>query len=415
MKTLDAFTIGMGDRFGRQGRAQLAAVMQARRAGIAVSPVWNKSNREHLIVGSEPEGLRHEADEAVAALGWKEPYYVDADHIRLGTVDKFLKSSDFFTIDVADAIGQPSAAASLEQASRALRPLHGEIALPGVSAVLPIGEKEIAQAVETFLPAVRQAGTIYRHMLARRHDDIFVTEVSMDETAVAQGPAHLLIILKLLADEGIPVQTIAPKFIGRFNKGVDYVGDIVEFERQFDAHLGVVAYARAQFRFPASLKLSMHSGSDKFSLYPVVNALLRRHGAGLHLKTAGTTWLEEVIGLAEAGGDGLDLAKHIYAEAVAHYDDVTAPYAEVIDVDRRRLPDVATVMRWTSAEYVAALRHVPSCPAYNRDFRQLLHVAFKVAAALGRRFTEALDAHADAVGRNVTDNLLDRHIRPLFG
>src|SRR6185436_4804153 len=139
-------------------------------------------------------------------------------------------------------------------------------------------------------------------------------------------------------DEAIPVQTIAPKFTGRFNKGVDYVGDVAQFEREFNDDLCVIAFAIKRYGLPENLKLSVHSGSDKFSIYAPIHRALRRHDAGLHVKTAGTTWLEEIIGLAAARGDGLALAQEIYAEALAHIDELCAPYASVIDIDRTLLP-----------------------------------------------------------------------------
>src|SRR5438477_7443520 len=107
MLTLEKYSLGVGDRFAHQARAQLEAFRMATAHGVAIVPVWNKSNREHLIVGSEPDSVRAAADAAVRALGWTAPYHVDADHINLGTVDRFLDACDFYTLDVASAIGQP--------------------------------------------------------------------------------------------------------------------------------------------------------------------------------------------------------------------------------------------------------------------------------------------------------------------
>src|SRR5437868_14058230 len=106
--TLPKFSIGVGDRFAHQAKAQLAACIKAANAGVEVVPVWNKSNREHTIIGSEPTATRAAADAAVRELGWAKPYHVDADHIRLDTVDRFLPACDFYTIDVADSIGHPA-------------------------------------------------------------------------------------------------------------------------------------------------------------------------------------------------------------------------------------------------------------------------------------------------------------------
>jgi hypothetical protein len=162
------------------------------------------------------------------------------------------------------------------------------------------------------------------------------------------------------------------------------------------------------------LKLSVHSGSDKFSIYPIIRRALPRFNARLHLKTAGTTWLEEIIGLAEAGGDGLALAKEIYTEALAHVDELCAPYASVIDIDRKRLPAAADVQTWTAGEFVAALRHDPACPAFNPHVRQLLHVGYKIAAKMGDRYLSLLEQCEASVSRNVTANLFERHLKPLF-
>src|ERR1700690_1798609 len=104
---LEKYSIGLGDRFGMEGAAQLRALQKAEQLGVEIVPVWNKSNREHVIVGTAPGNVRLEADEAVKACSWRRSYYVDADHIGLTTVDRFIPSSDFYTIDVADYIGKP--------------------------------------------------------------------------------------------------------------------------------------------------------------------------------------------------------------------------------------------------------------------------------------------------------------------
>ena len=132
------------------------------------------------------------------------------------------------------------------------------------------------------------------------------------------------------------------------------------------------------------------------------------------MKTAGTTWLEEVIGLAEAGGNGLVLAKEIYAEAYAHANELCAPYATVIDINHARLPSPGEVEGWTSEQFVRALRHNATDSLYNPNLRQLLHVGFKVAAKMGARYTDVLKQNREVVARNITENLFERHIRPLF-
>jgi hypothetical protein len=411
---LDKFSVGVGDRFAHQAKSQLQACIAARQRSVEVIPVWNKSNREHTIIGSEPSSTRQAADAAVEALQWDKPYFCDADHITLQTVDRFLEPCDFYTIDVADAIGQPAPVDDIESFVHRHSELLGSIRLAGIDESMNITSEHLRQAAGKFLTAVKKAGEVYRKIESAKGVGNFIPEVSMDETDRAQTPAELLIILAAIADEGIPVQTIAPKFSGRFNKGVDYVGDVAQFEHEMALDVAAIAYAVRQYGLPENLKLSIHSGSDKFSIYPAIHANIRRFDVGVHLKTAGTTWLEELIGLAESDGDGLALAKEIYSEAFAHADELCAPYATVIDINPSRLPAPVEVDGWSSDQYTSALRHAPGSAAYNSSFRQLLHVGFKIAAKMGRRYLDLLDANEAVIAKNVTENLFDRHIAPVF-
>lgn len=411
---LGKYSIGIGDRFARQARAQLAACEQALTNGIEVTPVWNKSNREHMITGSDPSSTRQAADAAVKALHWNFPYYCDADHITLHTVDRFFASCDFFTIDVADSIGKSADAVDIDNFVKTNQKLLGQIQLDGVDDTLEITQQNLRQAAHKYLAAIHKAGEVYRAIENVKGTGNFISEVSMDETDAAQSPVELLIILAAVADGGIPIQTIAPKFSGRFNKGVDYVGDETQFGQEFALDAAAIAYAVEHFGLPDNLKLSIHSGSDKFSIYSAIHAAIKRFDTGVHLKTAGTTWLEEVIGLAEAGGAGLALAKEIYTEAFKHSDELCEPYATVIDIDSSKLPCPAQVRDWSSEEYVAALRHRDDAAAYNSSLRQLLHVGFKVAAKMGNRYLDLLDDNESVIAKNVTENLYDRHIAPVF-
>ena len=411
---LSKYSIGTGDRFAHQAKAQLQACIQAEKAGIEVVPVWNKSNREHTIIGSEPVSTRQAADAAVKALSWKHAYFCDADHITSKTVGRFLDACDFYTLDVADFIGEAAEAADIDAFVAKHPKLIGHIQLEGVDEAFEITAETLRKTAEKYLFAVKKAGEVYRMIVAAKGEGNFIPEVSMDETDLPQSPVELLLILAAIADEGIPVQTIAPKFSGRFNKGVDYVGDVAQFEREFIADVAAIAYAVKHFGLPDNLKLSVHSGSDKFSIYPAIHATMKRFDVGVHLKTAGTNWLEELIGLAEAGGDALALAKEVYAEAYAHSAELCEPYATVIDIDTSKLPSPEEVNGWTSEQYTSALRHVRGAAAYNSSLRQLLHVGFKVAAKLGSRYLDLLEANETIIAKNVTENLYDRHIAPVF-
>ncbi len=414
MLKLDKYSFGIGDRFGRQAPFQLRSFQQLQSHGISVTPVWNKSNREHSLIGSEPPQVLQSARDAVLEAGWSGKWHIDADHIRQTTVDRFLEVSDFFTIDVAESIGKPAGIESIDSFVRRHTEFENGIDVPGISVPIQISPEGVRAIAREYLSAVQEAGRTFRYIAERKELGSFIVEVSMDETEEPQTPAQLLVILAALADEGVPVQTIAPKFSGRFNKGIDFVGNLDQFDTEFRDDLAVIAFAVEQFGLPDNLKLSVHSGSDKFSLYPIIREGLRDSGKGIHLKTAGTTWLEELIGLCEAGDDGADFVKAIYRDAFSHRDDLCLPYANVLDIDIARLPTPNDFEGWPSHRLARIIRHDPVCEEYNPHVRQLLHVAFKLAAKRADRFAQLSTAHREIIGSQVTTNLFDRHLKPLF-
>src|SRR5215467_12659162 len=169
MLPIEKFSFGVGDRFAHQAKAQLRACMMAADRGAEIVPVWNKSNREHVIVGSEPASVRAAADDAVHQLGWNHGYHVDADHINLGTVDRFLDPSDFFTIDVAASIGHPAPLTDIEALLDRHPELVGQISIPGVEEPFSTTREAIARIAGKYLAAVKEAGSIYRHIAARKN------------------------------------------------------------------------------------------------------------------------------------------------------------------------------------------------------------------------------------------------------
>ena len=229
---LGKFSLGVGDRFSHQGVAQLRGILKANSHGLDISPVWNKSNREHTYVHSVPADTRKEADAAVAALGYKGKYFVDADHINLSNVAPFVDHSDFFTLDVAAFIGKESKAEDIQAFVASCEKYMGKLAIPGLDHPLVVTKELLEEIAGNFLAATQQAADIYNFLKNAKGEGNFITEVSMDEVEKPQTPIVLLFILKMLADKGVPAQTIAPKFTGRFNKGVDYTGDLDQFAKE---------------------------------------------------------------------------------------------------------------------------------------------------------------------------------------
>lgn len=414
MKTLGKYSFGLGDRFGHQGGAQLKAIIEAAKHGIEITPVWNKSNREHITIGTHPSDVRIEADKVTKNAGFEKDYFVDADHINFDTVDRFIESSDFFTIDVASYIGKKADEAEIKEYLSVVIKYEGDLKIPGISKSFKISKQQIIQIAEKYLFAALKAWNIYRKIEKIKGRGNFVTEVSMDEVPLPQSPVELFFILRMLASENIPVQTIAPKFSGRFNKGVDYVGNPDDFAAEFESDLMVIDFAIKEFGLPENLKMSIHSGSDKFAIYPHIGSIIRRHNKGIHIKTAGTTWLEEVIGLAVSGGEALSFVREIYFESLDLIEELCAPYADVIDIRIDRLPLKAEVIAWDSAKFAASIRHIPNNRDYNPDMRQLLHVAYKLAAHKMDAYFNLLNKYENQVSESVYENVYNRHICRLF-
>lgn len=414
MKTLGKYSMGLGDRFGHQGEAQLRAVMTAAETGIEITPVWNKSNREHTTIGSQPGDVRTEADMVTKKAGFDKAYFVDADHINLDIVDRFTESSDFFTIDVASFIGKRANDQEIEEFIDGIEKYIGFLKIPGTKLSYKTTKKSVTQIAEKYLFAAIKAFEIYRKIEKAKGKNNFITEISMDEVPHSQTPVELFFILKMLASENIPLQTIAPKFSGRFNKGVDYDGDPEVFAEEFESHLMVIDFAIKEFGLPENLKMSIHSGSDKFAIYPFIGSILRKHNKGIHLKTAGTTWLEEVIGLAESGGEALDFVKEIYFESLGNIEELCAPYANVTDIKISDLPGKTEVIKWNSKKFAASLRHIPENSDYNPNMRQLMHIAYKMAALKMDQYFKLLDTNKETIAKCVYDNIYNRHICRLF-
>lgn len=411
---LAKYSIGIGDRFGHEGQAQLRALDTALRRGTEITPVWNKSHREHTLTGTSPKDVRRRAEKAVRAGGWPGAFHVDADHIGMATVDEFLEPCDFFTIDVAAAIGRTPDADSAASFLRHALSFKGEFRLPGLDDALEVTDELLGGVARKYLAAVEEAARVYRHIADGKGADPFIVELSLDEADAPQSPGEILFILAAAGEQGLPVQTIAPKFPGTFLKGIDYLGDAGEFAREFAADLAVLEFAKRTFGLPRDLKLSVHSGSDKFSLYPLMHRVLVDRDAGVHLKTAGTTWLEEVIGLAASGGAGLRFARELAVAALGRFEELAKPYLAVVSIDPGSLPSADEIQSWGAQDYVEALQHDPACPAYNAHFRQLIHISYPLAAGMGDTFTGLLEGFREPIETRVTDNLLRRHVGPLF-
>ena len=411
MAELGRFSFGTGDRFGKEGKAQLNAILKIQEDGIPVTPVWNKSNREHETVNTKPKSVLEEAKNATKALNFTQDYCIDADHIDRDTVDPFLENSNFFTIDVAKFIGNQSTSEDIVGFKNFFQQYLSSFNIEGIDAKIDISEADFQEMTKTFLFAMKKASEVYFYIKSKKEERFF-TEVSIDEVENPQTPTELFFVLAALAFYKVPVNTIAPKFTGNFYKGIDYEGDLDQFSKEFEDDLCVLKFVKSEFDMPKELKLSVHSGSDKFSIYPIINKLIKKHDSGLHVKTAGTTWLEEAIGLAESGEEAFKFIQNLYNEALDRYEELTENYTEVLNIDKEKLPEKNYFENGKA--FADALRHDQKNENYNPHFRQLMHCAYKIAGEKDE-FYSLLDSCRDKIEENVTLNLYERHLKPLYG
>jgi hypothetical protein len=160
--------------------------------------------------------------------------------------------------------------------------------------------------------------------------------------------------------------------------------------------------------------MSIHSGSDKFAIYPHIGSLIKKYDKGIHVKTAGTTWLEEVNGLALAGGESLDFVKDLYFKSLDNIEDLCAPYADVIDINVSSLPSKQDVAKWNGKKFSEYIMHNKENKLYNPDMRQLLHVAYKIAAHEIDEYFRLIEANEQIISECVYENIYKRHICRLF-
>jgi len=400
---LSKYSIGIGDRFGRSATAQLKAVMDfSADKNVTITPVWNKSFREHSLIGTAPSDTLASVKNAVTKNNYTGDYFLDADHVNINNVESFLVPCNFFTIDVADKIGVKS---DIDDTG-----FKG--GLKNYIGKFSVTEEVINSVSDEYLYAIASAKDCYDLIANAKNGEDFVVEVSMDETAKPQTPAELFCIAYGISLYGIPAATLAPKFSGEFHKGVDYIGFPEIFAQEFADDVDVLAFAQNEFGL-TDIKLSIHSGSDKFALYPIIKDIAKEKGAGFHLKTAGTTWLAEVVGLAKSSVMGLQFAKHIYDMAYARYDELAGPYAAVISIDRLKLPDLCDISAMNIEKFVSMLDHDQTNPLYDSNFRQFIHIAFKIAAE-DKKYLELLDKYSEIVDKEVYDNIYTKHLSMLF-
>jgi hypothetical protein len=389
---------GMGDRLGL---ATVGHVRAMKAVGLGIAPIFaQQSIREMTRTSRTPQQVMDDATWGTFAGGWHGAVGADADHLKTpADIDSTLAAGfSFFTIDpsahvdsaadtgTADALRAKFEAlpwVDLDDSAASLRARYAGRTLALEEHRITVDEEALLRAAVKYGRAVAHVRRMYAHLVSVSAGRPFDLEVSVDETDTPTTPAEHLYVASEMKRLDIKWVSLAPRFVGRFEKGVDYIGDLGVFEQAFAVHAAIARYA-------GPYKLSLHSGSDKFSIYGIAARLA--HGL-VHLKTAGTSYLEALRALSSASPA---LFRDIYVFARERYETDRQTYHVSAQLDRAPAPAALTDAR---------------LPSLLEDFdaRQVLHVTFGSVltdAQLGPRFRSELIANQAAY-----DTCLEAHFR----
>ncbi len=388
-------SVGCGDRLGLATPGHILAVQD-----YDMFPVFaQQSIREMVRSRRTAQNVMDDATWGVFAMNYRSGFGCDADHLKnTDVIDRGIAAGFIgFTLDPSDYVDNAAHTddpATLRTKYAAL-PWDALDSTPdslrkrytGSSPAGEISEVMLWRAACKYGAALADVVQMARHIAARLDGQPYDLEVSVDETDTPTSPAEHYFIASELMQLGVPFQGLAPRFVGRFEKGVDYIGDLNTFEADFVRHAQIA-------RELGPYKLSIHSGSDKFSVYPII---ARHANPYVHLKTAGTSWLEalRVIAMHDPA-----LFRELLTHAITRYPEDKASYHVSADLANvpRDLGDAA----------------LPSL-LDQFDARQVLHVTFgSLLDTFGEQLFAVLRAHQDTYN-SVLKRHFDRHIAPFAG
>ncbi len=390
-------TIGCGDRLGLATPGHVRAA-----AGYDVAPVLaQQSIRELTMTGRNYPVVVADAAFLVFQEGYELGYGADGDHLKtIADIDSALAAGmPMITLDLSDVMSAEPAFWSAgkvdgefeklgAEARKHVLETYADKTFPTGASVIPFSALEAKRCALMYLRALDFSREVDQHIRARRGDS-YDLEISIDETTAPTLPEHHLFIARELGLRKVTVSSLAPRFVGEFQKGIDYIGNVGEFEKQFTVHCDIAkAYG--------GYKISIHSGSDKFSVYPCIG---RHTGMRLHLKTAGTSWLQAVLVIARANPA---LFREMLAKAFASFADATRLYHVTTDINA--IPKAGSLSDTELPRLLDA-----------RDSRQLLHITYGgllndagIRAGIFQTLSANEDLHYAAVEEHI-----EKHIRLL--
>jgi hypothetical protein len=397
---------GFGDRLGL---ATPGHVMGLRAAGGGLAPIFaQQSIREMERTGRSPQEVLDDATWGVFAEGWQDGFGADADHLKTAEdIDACVDAGyTFFTFDPGEYVDDGAEAAGASELRAALNYLpwqdledapadmgrrYLDNAFEAEGHEVCFDEVSLARAAVKYGAAVAHVARLHRHLQTAMGEVAFEVEVSVDETESPTTHAQHVYIATELQRLGVRYVSLAPRYVGRFEKGVDYIGNVERFDEDIEVHAAIARTVSPGGPY----KLSLHSGSDKFSVYP---AFARQTRGLAHLKTAGTSYLEA---LRTAATLDSDLFREIYDLSRTRYEADRASYHVSASLERAAQPEAVP-----DEELPALLERF--------DEREILHVTFGSVLKEARfrgRLLRLLREHPDHYAVGLEKHFL-RHLEP---
>ena len=383
-------TVGCGDRLGL---ATYGHVLAARE--YQLSPVLaQQSMRELSMTNRTFRGVVDDATFLVFCADYREGYGADGDHLKkIEDIDVALEAGmPMITLDLSEVMNAAAGDWDAEQIDKAFAGLsdaaRSRIANDYADKEFVVGSMSVKVDALTakrcavmYDAAIDFALKVYKHLCSKRGDE-FDLEISIDETTSPTLPSHHLYIARELRRLGIEFSSLAPRFVGEFQKGIDYIGDLKEFDAQFIVHAQIA-------KTYGNYKVSVHSGSDKFSVYPTVG---RETSGYLHLKTAGTSWLVAVEVLAKCDPQ---LYRDMHKCALENVNEmlklyhITADFNKIPALDTLSDAQLPALMEMAEARQ---LLHINYGPILTGSLRERF---FKAMHKFEKEYTEAVRKHFD--------------------
>jgi hypothetical protein len=392
-------SFGFGDRLGLATPGHIAAL---RGAGTGIAPIFaQQSIREMTRTGRAPEQVLADAQRGMREAAFNDPYGADADHLKtVADVDRTAAAGFcFFTIDPSDHVNKPAA-----ESVQWLDPYRSQRVTLSTGTVIEVDEATLLRAAKKYAAAVNHAVAMSRHIdqTMRRLGRDYEIELSVDETPEPTTLAEHFIIADHCLKEGMKLVSLAPRFVGDFEKGVDYKGDLQAFERSLADHAAIA-------KMLGPYKLSLHSGSDKLSIY---TTFARLTAGVFHVKTAGTSYLEA---LRVAAIHDAPLFRRIIDFARNRYQQDRATYHVSAELENTPPPSIIDNPVELEQVYLERWETVPAGRGFTAPGRQILHTTFGSVLtneSMKAELFQVLREHRDTY-RDVLEEHFSRHLAAL--